>query len=164
MKRFLVKLLLIGSTLSIGTAFALHTQDPYQHTYWYIVNNTSKQLYIWNHAQFSGKWRKPISSENAMPIPTGTYSNVLDSTKFPYSNQEKGEEASLVVCENPIIHDGKAYNCSAVTNFCSFSSKLDSQAPHYSANVDSQRGTLSCDVKKQITPDGIAVTFTVNLS
>lgn len=163
MKKSLFTFLLIGSALSISTAFASLTQDAYQHTHWHIVNNTGQPLYITNSV-LGGTWRTHIPMQTAMPISSnGTYSNLLTSLKMPFNHEEQGQ-ADIEVCTKPLMHDGQAY-CYNVNNFCTLYAYIDSKhAPHHYANVNMQSGALSCNVQKQITSDGMSVTFTVNQS
>ena len=156
MKTPLFKLLLIGmASLSVSSVFAAPAQNKYQNTYWHIVNNTGQTLYVSNSV-LDGAWQKNMPfGKKAMPIPTGTYSNVLRSIN-------NASQANVIVCANPTIYGGNAY-CSVTSNFCTLSTLLISKyTPHYRVHVNAEVGTLSCAASKAITSDGMTATFVVN--
>lgn len=158
MKNPVLKLLLIGMvSLSMSSVFAAPAQSKYQNTYWHIVNNTGKTLYVSNPG-LDGAWQKNMPfGKKAMPIPTGTYSNVLSSIN-------NASQANVIVCTNPTMYGGNAY-CSVASNFCTLSTLLIGKyTPHYRVHVNAEVGTLSCVASKAVTPDGMTATFVVNNS
>lgn len=159
MKKFVLALLLVGYTLS-APVLASSTQNTYLHTYWHIVNNTGAPLYISNPV-IGGTWLTPIPAATAIPISPGEYNNTLTSLQLLFNAGEDGQ-ADILVCADPQQYNGRVF-CNGASDFCTLYTNLNSKyAPHYTASVNKQAGTLSCNVEKQVTPDGMSATFTIN--